>query len=446
MKRIRIGSGAGFGGDRLDPALVLMQRASLNYIGFECLAERTIALAQREKLRDPSRGYNPLLEYRMKKVLPLARSGGIRVLTNMGAANPEAALGVVVSLARKQGLAGMRMAAVLGDDVREMVLQNPHLRQLENGRPIGELADRILSANAYLGSQPLVEALEGGAEVILTGRVADPALFLAPMIYEFGWGADEWDRLGKGTLVGHLLECAGQVCGGYFSDPLRKPVPEPWNLGFPFAEVDASGEGFISKAPDTGGVVNTATCTEQLLYEIHDPAAYLTPDCTADFSGVDFASEGPDRVTFSGAGGRPSTDTYKISVGYRNGFLGEGQISYGGSGCVLRARMAGETVRKRLQAMGVGAEDLRLELIGINAINPLQAGRYPEPPEVRLRVAARTPTRDQAEALAGEVEALYTNGPAGGGGASKKVEELVSVASVLLPKSEVAPKVIYQNT
>lgn len=445
MKKVRIGSGAGFGGDRLDPALLLMQRASLDYIGFECLAERTIALAQREKLRDPGKGYNPLLEYRMEAVLPLARAGGIRVLTNMGAANPEAALGRVVSLARKKGLGAMRMAAVLGDDVRGLVLQNPQLVQLENGRPIGELADRILSANAYLGCKPLVEALEGGAEVIITGRVADPALFLAPMIYEFGWGMEQWDLLGKGTLVGHLLECAGQVCGGYFADPLRKPVPEPWNLGFPFAEVDASGNGFISKAPDTGGLISPATCTEQLLYEIHDPAAYLTPDCTADFANVQFHETGPDRVAFSGATGRAATDSYKVSVGYRNGFLGEGQISYGGSGCVARARLAGETVRRRIQALGIEATDLRLDLIGLNAINPLAPGSEADPMEVRLRVSARTSTQEQAEALAGEVEALYTNGPAGGGGAAKKVEELVSVVSVLLPKSQVTPTVIYQN-
>lgn len=445
MKKIRIGSGAGYAGDRLDPALVLMKRASLQYIGFECLAERTIALAQRDRLRDASMGYNPLLEYRMREVLPLARAGGIKVLTNMGAANPEAALDRVVSLARQKGLAGMRMAAVVGDDVRELVLQKPHLVQLENGRPIGELADRIISANAYLGSRPLAEALSGGAEVVITGRVADPALFLAPMIHEFGWDTDDWERLGKGTLVGHLLECAGQVCGGYYADPFRKPVPDPWNLGFPFAEVDASGDGFLSKVPETGGMVTPATCTEQLLYEIHDPAAYLTPDCTADFSNVGFEVTGPDQVAFGGAGGQPATDTYKASIGYRNGYLAEGQISYGGSGCASRARMAGEIVRRRLEALGLGAEDLRLDLIGLNAINPLPAGDYRDPPEVRLRVAARTATREQAEALAGEVEALYTNGPAGGGGASKKVEELISVVSVLLPKSEVSPALICQN-
>lgn len=446
MKKIRIGSGAGYAGDRLEPALELMQHASLQYIAFECLAERTIALAQRAKLADPAKGYNAQLEYRMRKVLPLARSKGVRVLTNMGAANPESALQRVVELAREQGLKGMRISAVLGDDVQDLVRANPNLPQLENGRPIGELADRMLSANAYLGSAPLVEALEAGAEVLLTGRVADPSLFLAPMIHEFGWSQKDFDRLGRGTLVGHLLECAGQVCGGYFADPVRKAVPEPWNLGFPYAEVDASGNGYISKAPGTGGLVSQATCTEQLLYEIHNPASYLTPDCTADFSQVDFTENGPDRVAFSGAGGRPATDTYKVSVGYRNGFLGEGQISYGGHGCVARARLAGEIVQKRLQALGVVAEDLRVELIGINTISPLAPQREVEPAEVRLRVAGRTADRQQAEALAGEVETLYTNGPAGGGGAIKKVEELVSVVSVLVPKSQVRPTYIHQIT
>ncbi len=446
MKNIRIGSGAGYGGDRIEPALELMKRVSLHYIAFECLAERTIALAQREKLANPAKGYNSLLEHRMRRVLPLAHSQGVRVLTNMGAANPEAALHRVVDLAREQGLKGMRISAVLGDDVQELVRRNPELPQLENGRPIGELADRILSANAYLGSQPMADALSAGAEVILTGRVADPSLFLAPMIYEFGWAAGDFERLGQGTLVGHLLECAGQLCGGYYADPLRKPVPEPWNLGFPFAEVDASGSGYVSKAPGTGGLVNRATCTEQLLYEIHDPSAYLTPDCTADFSQVNFTETGPDQVAFTGAGGRAPTDSYKVSVGYRNGFLGEGQISYGGNGCVARARLAADIVRMRLEALGIKAEDLRLELIGINAINPLAIEERPGAMEVRLRVAGRTAGREQAEALAGEVEALYTNGPAGGGGAVKKVEELISMVSVLVPKSEVRPTLIHQTT
>lgn len=445
MKKIRIGSGAGYGGDRLEPALELMDRVALDYIGFECLAERTIALAQREKAQNPTKGYNDLLEYRMNKVLPLAYSRGIKVLSNMGAANPIGALDTSLHIATKLGLKGMRMAAVTGDDVLPWILKNPDCMQLENGKPIGELGTKIVSANAYLGCGPLVKALEGGADIILTGRVADPALFLAPLLFEFGWEDKDWVKIGKGTLIGHLLECAGQVCGGYYSGAPDDLVPNPWNLGFPFVEVDASGDGILSKAPETGGVVNVATCTEQLLYEIHNPASYLTPDCIADFSKVVFSSSGKDMVTFSGASGYASTETFKVSVGYQNGFLGEGQISYGGTGCLDRACLAGEIVERRIQDMGLDAKDLCMDLIGVNAINPLRNSGASEPREVRLRMAARFPDREQAKLLAGEVEALYTNGPAGGGGATKRVEELISVASVLIPKSEVETSVIYKT-
>lgn len=445
MKKIRIGGGAGYGGDRLEPALELMRRVDLDYIGFECLAERTIALAQREKVLNPSKGYNDLLEYRMHKVLPLAQARGIKVVSNMGAANPIGALDASLGIAHSLGLKGIRIAAVTGDDVLSWILKNPDCTQLENGKPIGELFDRIVSANAYLGSGPLVEALEGGADVILTGRVADPALFLAPLRFEFGWEPDDWEKMGKGTLIGHLLECAGQVCGGYYSGPLNESVSNLWDLGFPFAEVNEVGDGILSKAPGTGGIVNTATCTEQLLYEIHNPTSYLTPDCTADFSGVEFLPTGKDVVSFSGASGNAATETLKVSVGYQHGFLGEGQISYGGTGCLERARLAGEIVEQRIQNMGLNVQDFRLDIIGFNSLSPLKGSEKANPQEVRLRIAARLPNREEAKLLAGEVEALYTNGPAGGGGAVKRIEELVSVTSVLIPKSAVKTSVNYET-
>lgn len=445
MKKIRIGSGAGFAGDRLDPALHLMRSVDLDYIAFECLAERTIALAQLEKLENPNRGFDRLLDYRMRQLLPLAFSKGIRVLSNMGAANPESALETVSDLAKSQGLKGLRVAAVLGDDVLSLILNQPGLMQLENGRPVSEIFPNIISANAYLGAETLVEALDNGANVILTGRVADPSLFLAPLRFEFGWRPDAWDLMGKGTMIGHLLECAGQISGGYYAGSFGKTVPDLWNLGFPYAEVNALGEGFISKAPGTGGLVSTATCTEQLLYEIHDPARYLTPDCTADFSGVNFKPIASDCVAFSGATGTPASDSYKVSVGYRNGFLADCQISYGGSDALARAKMAADIVRKRLLALGLEVSDLRTDFIGCNAINPLAPEGSMPPKEVRLRVAARLSRRSDAELLVNEVESLYTNGPYGGGGVVKRILELVSITSVLLPKVEVNPKVIYQT-
>ena len=445
MNSIKIGSGAGYSGDRLEPALELLERVPLDYMAFECLAERTIALAQTEKQHDPTRGFDPLLEYRMERVLPVAHKKGVRILTNMGAANPEGALRQVTAMARSQRLKGLKIAAVVGDDVRHLLESHPELKLLETGAPVASLGDRIISANAYLGAAPLVEALNRGAQVILTGRVADPSLFLAPMIHAFGWDLEDCQKMGQGTLIGHLLECAAQVCGGYFAEPGKKEVPDLHRLGFPYAEVDASGRGFISKAPDTGGLVSVATCTEQLLYEIHNPSAYLTPDCTADFSRVTFRQEGADKVSFNGAGGRPATDTYKVSVGYRNGYLGVGEMSYGGPGCEDRARLAAEIVRKRLAAQNMDIADLRTELIGVNAISPLEGVGRPEVPEVRLRVAGRVQSRAEALQIGQEVETLYTNGPAAGGGASRSVREVISVASVLLPKSKVCPKVLLEE-
>ena len=442
MKTIRIGSGAGYGGDRLEPALTLMEAANLDYIGFECLAERTIALAQKQKRKDPSKGYNELLEHRMGRVLPLAYEKGVKVITNMGAANPRAALDVVAGIAASQGLRGLRIAAVLGDDIYDRIGQYSDLPTVEMGMPLKAVSKQILSANAYLGFGPIVEALEAGADIVITGRVADPALFLAPLVYEFGWAADDFDKMGKGTLVGHLLECAGQITGGYYADPGKKDVPDLWNLGFPYAEVHESGDGVVSKVPGTGGTVNRATCTEQMLYEIHDPSHYVTPDCIADFSNVTFRSVGKDRVSFQGASGASATGTFKASVGYENGFFGEGEISYGGSNCVQRGRLAADIVKKRLEVQNLELDEIRYDLIGMNSISPASVGQADSPNEVRLRVSGRTESRLAAEVIANEVQALYTNGPAGGGGATKRVNEVLSVVSILVPKSDIQTSIV----
>ena len=444
MKKIRIGSGAGYGGDRLQPAIQLMDKGNLDYIGFECLAERTIAIAQEQKRIDPSKGYNGLLEYRMEQVIPLAYKNKIKVITNMGAANPEKAAEIIADLAKKAGSHGMKIAAVIGDDVLAQVRNQENLMILETGLPLSSIKENIVSANAYLGALPIVEALQNGADIIVTGRVADPSLFLAPMIFEFGWSMDDFVKLGKGTLIGHLLECAGQVCGGYFADPGIKDVPDLWNLGFPLVEVGESGDGFVSKLPDSGGLVSAATCTEQMLYEIHDPERYLTPDCVADFSKVEFKEVEKDKVAFKGGSGNEATTTYKVSVGYRNGYLGEGEISYGGANCLKRAELAIETIKKRLE--GKELYDLRFELIGVNSINPISSSnRVGDPSEVRVRVAGKSSSAAIAKQIGLEVEALYTNGPAGGGGASQNLVEQISIASVLLPKSEVKTNIIYQT-
>ncbi|MFP3493485.1 acyclic terpene utilization AtuA family protein [Pseudomonas sp. SIMBA_059] len=439
MKTLRIGSGAGYSGDRIEPAVELAEQGDLDYLVFECLAERTIALAQQARISDPQGGYDPLLSERMRRVLPfVGRHEGrrrLRVITNMGAANPVAAVIEVRRIADELGL-NLRVVAAIGDDV--LAALRPEQR-LDNGQTLGSLGKRLISANAYLGVDAILQALHADADVVITGRVADPSLFLAPQMFEFGWAADDWQRLGRGTLVGHLLECAGQVSGGYFADPGVKDVADLARLGFPLAEVDTEGEAVITKVSGSGGRVSRATCTEQLIYEVHDPAAYLTPDVTADFSRVAFVEEGIDRVRAQGAAGHARPEQLKVSVGYLDGWIGEGQMSYGGPGAVARAQLARDIVLKRLEWTGVKMQDVRAELIGMDSLHGPRSSV--EPWEVRLRVAARCEDRGEAVRVGNEVETLYTNGPSGGGGASKSVRQVVAVASLMVPRSVANPRI-----
>ena len=442
MRRIRIGSGAGYAGDRIEPALELAEQGELHYLGFECLAERTIALAQQVRLADPDGGYDPLLTARMQSVLPACARRGIRIITNMGAANPAGAAREVARVARRLGLYGLKIAAVSGDDVLA-ALRGGDYPLLERPGTVAGLGDRVVSANAYLGVAPIVAALRGGADIVITGRVADPALFLAPLVHEFDWDLADWDTLGKGTVIGHLLECAGQITGGYFADPGYKDVRDLARLGFPLAEVAADGSAIITKVAGSGGEVSLRSCKEQLLYELHDPTRYLQPDVVADFSTVRLQPDGADRIAVSGGSGTIRPDTLKVSVGYRDSFVGEGQISYAGPGALARGRLALDIVRERLALTKVQAEELRCELIGVDALHRGPQAVVPEPPEVRVRVAGRTATLAEAVRIGNEVETLYTNGPAGGGGATKSAREVIAVVSTLIPRAAVAPTVQY---
>ena len=446
MKQIRIGAGAGYSGDRIEPAIELARHGDIRYLVFECLAERTIAIAQQARLKDPTHGYDPLLEARMNAVLPLCRANGIRLVTNMGAANPQAAAERTCAIARALGLRGLRVAAVSGDDVLALVTAGGYTLA-ETGATVASLGDRVISANAYLGAEPIVEALQAGADIVITGRVADPSLFVAPLVHEFGWAADDWATLGRATVVGHLLECAGQITGGYFADPGCKDVAGLARLGFPLAEVRADGSAVITKVAGSGGTVTLATCKEQLIYEVHDPARYLTPDVAADFTGVRFTAVGTDRVQVEGGDGRERTPTLKASIGYLDGWHGEGQMSYAGPGAVARGRLALEIVAERLALIGARFEEIRYDLIGVDAIHGRQlAIGSAEPYEVRARVAARTSSAEDAWRIANEVETLYTNGPAGGGGASRQVREIVAMGSTLVPRNAVTHQIRYEVT
>ena len=436
MKPYRIGSGAGYAGDRIDPAQDLAERGQLDALVFECLAERTIALAQLRRLRNPEHGYDPLLQARMRAVLPACVRQRTTVITNMGAANPLAAGQAVLQVARELGLSRLRVAVITGDDVLPWMRAND-VPLIDSGQTVRSLGATLISANAYLGADALLPALAADADVVITGRVADPALFLAPLMHHFGWQQGDWPRMGQGIAVGHLLECAAQVSGGYLADPGFVDVPGLHQVGFPLAEVNADGSAVITKLAGTGGRVDRLSCTAQLLYEIDDPAGYLQPDVIADFSGVRLSEVGLDRVQVSGADGRPRPDQLKVTLGYRDGFIGEGQISYAGPGARARGEMALAILEQRLKRRGLAAREHRAELIGVNAMHGPLLGTAHEPYEVRVRLAVRCATQAEAEIVGQEVEALYLNGPAAGGGVTQSVREVIAAASALIPRAAV---------
>lgn len=451
-RTVRLGAGAGFAGDRIDPAVELAQHGALDYLVFECLGERTVAAGHTRRLADPHAGYDPLLAARLRAVLPHCRDAGTTVVTNSGAANPEAAGVRAAEVIRELGLPS-RVATVTGDDVLDAVRRRDP-RVWETGTRLSEIGEELISANAYLGAEPVAQALASGADVVVTGRVADPALYLGPLLHEHGWDRGDPTLLGRGTLVGHLLECAGQLTGGYFADPLTKPVPDPAHLGFPFADVGPDGSAVFGKLARSGGRLDARTCGEQLLYEVDDPGGYVTPDVVADFSGVTFTESGPDRVVASGATGRARPDTLKVTLGFRGGWLGEGQITYAGPRCLDRARLAADIVRERLVSVhGLDETAVEVEYIGAGAafrgLGGLAglgglggpAAQAVDPVEVRLRVAARVASEEAASVVGWEVESLYTNGPAGGGGARREHREIVAVRSCLLPAEDVRPVV-----
>jgi len=443
LRTIRIGSGAGYSGDRIEPAVELAEKGDIQYLVFECLGERTVALAQQARMKNPELGYDRLLEERLRAVLPICAAKGIKIVTNMGAANPEGAAKKAAEIARSLGFSSLKIAAIVGDDVLD-ACKEVDFPIMEFDGTIKQLGNRLLSANAYLGAEPMTDALRGGADIVITGRASDPALFLAPMIHAFGWSMDDWNLLGQGTVAGHLLECAGQITGGYFADPGCKDIPDLARLGFPIGEVGEDGSLIVTKVAGSGGAVTAQTCKEQLLYEVHDPTQYLQPDVVADFSQVRVEEIGPDRVHVSGGRGSKRTGTLKVSIGYLDGFIGEGQISYAGPGALARGKLALEIVRQRLKLTGVATSELRFDLIGVDSLHGERVSAHAaEPYEVRVRVTGRTENLREAVRIGNEVETLYTNGPAAGGGAWKSARDVVAVASVLLPRELASPQVLF---
>ncbi|MBP0492564.1 DUF1446 domain-containing protein [Roseomonas sp. SG15] len=445
---LRIGCGSGFSGDRIDAPIAVV--AALAAAGgpaalmLECLGERTLALAQGERLKDPGHGYEPMLEALLRPILKTCRAHHIPIVTNGGAANPQAAARATQRLAAELGIEGLRVAVVEGDDVRGTdALDDLAPWEGEPGAVMDE--EKVIAANVYLGARPIAEALLRGAEVVITGRCSDPALALGPMIANFGWAEDDWDRLAAGTACGHLLECGSQVTGGYFADPGVKDVEGMAEIGFPIAEIEGDGGFTITKPAGTGGLVDLRTVKEQLLYEIHDPAAYLTPDVVLDITGVELEQEGPDRVRVRGCRGKPRPERLKATVSFPGGWLGEGEISYAGPNARARAELAGRTLLERARNLGLEGR-ARLDLIGVASVHEGDSGalrgeRRDEPAEVRLRLSLATEARALAERATREVLALLCCGPAGGGGARMRVVDRVRTLSFLVPRDRVHPRV-----
>ena len=431
----RIGTGAGFSADRLDPAVDLAKRGELDVLVLECLGERTVAFSHRDRMADPARGYNAHLERRMQALLPACRAAGTTIITNMGAANPRAAAERTLGLARSLGLNGLKIACIEGDDVSGLVpADQPFMDEP------GSLADvemPVVGMNAYLGADAIVPALQAGADVIIGGRLADPSMFLAPIAHRFGWNAMDMARMGAGTLVGHLLECGMQVTGGYFADPGVKDVPSLARCGYPIAEVQSDGSAIITKLGDTGGCVTEATVKEQLLYEVHDPSRYLTPDVTADFSSVEIKTASTDRVKVSNASGTMRPETLKVTVGFDAGFQGEAGVSYAGPAAQERGRLAAEIVRERLSGIHGNKADLRIDLIGVSSLFATAGVRADDAQDVRLHVALRSPAKEDAEIMLWEVESLLCCGPAGGGGFRGSIVPCVMTKSVLIARERV---------
>lgn len=422
MKSVRIGGGLGFYGDSWQPVKASIERGNVQYIASDHLAELTLAILQKDRQRDPKLGYTRDLVPMLAELLPLALPRGVKFILNAGGLNPMAAREVLLAALKRLGVK-LKVGVVLGDSVierlDELQASGVALNHMDTGGDIASVRERLLFANAYLGARPLVEALAAGADIVLTGRVADAALFLAPMVYELGWCWDEWDKLAQGIVVGHLMECSGQATGGNFGGDWRS-IPNLAHIGYPIAEVAENGDAVLTKAPNTGGRVSFDTLREQLLYEVHDPAHYLTPDVDVDMTTLHMEEFGPNQVRVKGATGRPAPETFKVVAGYEDGYMGQATIGYAWPDALAKAQLAAQIVQQQMTESGLQPEETLIEYLGYNSIHgPLADPAASEGlNEVYLRIAVRCKEKRDADKLGRLLTPLGLSGPPFIGGAS----------------------------
>lgn len=449
MNTVRLGSAIGWSRDRFGPAEELAKQGQLDYLCFEAMSEVTQSEAQVKKQQNPeSPGYDPYLEDRLRPVLRTCLEKGTRIITNQGWIEPIVAAEKVIEIARAEGIEKIKVAAIEGGFLTDKIA-DMGLNFLETGEPIADYRENIVSAEAYLGAGEISEALGNGTNIVITARVADSCLYLGPLAYEFNWSIEDWNALAKGTVIGHLMECACQISGGYFADPGYKDVPDLSRLGHPIAEV-SDNKAFITKLPNTGGLVSMETCKEQLLYEVQDPANYICPDLVADFTTVKFRQAGKDRVEVVGGTGKPRTPTLKVVVGVKEGYIAEEMVLFAGPGALSRAELAKSILRERFHQIKLQAREMRMDYVGINSIH---REATPEsdfsPYEIILRVAIKTDSIEEAGKLRREIDPMAVNGPSATGKwapMGNRVRPIVGFRSTLVPREEITTRVVYRQS
>ncbi|MDQ1524408.1 MAG: hypothetical protein QOE47_2332 [Pyrinomonadaceae bacterium] len=448
-EKIRIASGQGFWGDMLDAPVRQVKGGQIDYLMLDYLAEVTMSIMQKQRARDPRAGYARDFVPLMREILPDGVERTIRVTANAGGVNPSGCAEAVRDVARELGLGGrLRIGTVTGDDIMgrldEFLQRGIELRNMDTGEPLSQVRDAIQSANVYLGAWPMVEALQGGAQVVITGRATDTGLTLAPLINEFGWREDDWDRLSAGTIAGHIIECGAQSSGGNCQYEWQS-IPDLANVGFPIVEAAPDGTFIVTKHEGTGGIVSIPSVKEQLVYEMGDPHEYITPDCVADFASIQLEDAGVNRVRVHGIKGHPATEFLKVSISYSAGYKAVGTLVYSWPDAYAKARAADQILRARLERLGLRFDQILTEYVGANATHGRLAGEpSPDLPEVQLRVGVRGADRAAIERFTKEIAPLILTGPpgvTGFAGGRPKVEEIVAYWPALIPKTEINARV-----